>query len=248
MEVWIYSIWSIIIVSLISLIWVLTLTIKDEVLNNILIYMISLSAWALFWDAFIHLLPELIEENWFRIEISIGIIWWIILSFILEKIIHWRHCHHVTTKDHPHPLAIMNLFWDALHNFIDWLVIWASFLINIKVWIATTIAVILHEIPQEIWDFWVLIHAWFSKKKALYMNFITSLTSILWLIIALLLSNYVDNINNILIPITIWAFIYIAWSDLIPEMHRNTRTSYAFLQILTFIVWVCLMYTLLLLE
>ncbi len=141
-KIWFYAISGSFITSLISLIWVFTLSMKTKFLQKILIYMISLSAWALLWDAFIHLLPEIVKESWFWINVSLWIIWWIIISFILEKIIHWRHCHHPTTKDHPHPLAIMNLFWDALHNFLDWLIIGWAFLIDTRVWVATVIAVI----------------------------------------------------------------------------------------------------------
>lgn len=247
-NIYLYSFLSVIIVSLISLIWIFTLSFKEEFLKKILIYMISLSAWALIWDAFIHLLPSIIKENWFWLDISLWIIWWILISLILEKVVHWRHCHHPTSKNHPHPLAIMNLFWDALHNFLDGLVIWWAFLIDVNAWIATTIAIILHEVPQEIWDFWVLIHAWFSIKKALFINFIISITSILGVIIALVLNNFVDNLNNILIPITTWVFIYIAWSDLIPEMHKKTEMRSSILQIITFTIGVWLMLLMLLLE
>ncbi len=244
--VWIYSIVSVLIVSVISFLWVFSLSVKIEFLKKILIYMISLSAWALLWDSFIHLLPEIVEESWFWINVSLWIIWWIVISFILEKVIHWRHCHHPTTKDHPHPVAAMNLFWDALHNFIDWLVIWAAFLIDIRAWIATTFAVILHEIPQEIWDFWVLIHAWYSVKKALLFNFLISLTAIFWVVVALLLNDIVEDMNSILIPITVWAFIYIASADLIPELHKKSDVKSSILQLIFFLVWVLFMYGLLL--
>ena len=246
--IWIYSLSSVIIVSIISLLWVFSLSIKIDFLKKILIYMISLSAWALLWDTFLHLLPQIVEENWFWTNVSLWIIWWIIISFILEKVIHWRHCHHPTTNDHPHPIATMNLFWDALHNFIDGLVIWAAFLIDVKVWVATTIAVILHEIPQEIWDFWVLIHAWYSVKKALLFNFFISLTAILWVVVALVWNKYIENMNSILIPITAWAFIYIASADLIPELHKKSEVKSSILQLLVFMIWVWLMYGLVLFE
>lgn len=247
-KIWLYAILGSLITSLISLIWVFTLSLRASFLKKILIYMISLSAWALLWDAFIHLLPELVEESWFWLNISLWIIWWIVISFILEKLIHWRHCHHPTTKDHPHPLAIMNLFWEALHNFLDWLIIGWAFLIDIQAWIATVIAVILHEIPQEIWDFWVLIHAWLTIKKALILNFIVSLTALLWVIVALILNNYVENINSFLIPITTWAFIYIASTDLIPELHKETNIINSTIQLAIFLLWVWVMMMLLIIE
>ena len=244
----IYAILATLITSLISLIGVITLSIRIDLLKKILIYMISLSAWALLWDVFIHLLPELIEKHWFWINISLWIIWWIIISFILEKVIHWRHCHHPTTDEHPHSLAIMNLFWDALHNYLDWLIIWWAFLIDVHVWIATTIAVILHEIPQEIWDFGILVHAWYSINKALFFNFLISLTALLGVITALALNSIVENLYEILIPITVWVFIYIASADLIPEMHKKSDIKSSILQLIVFMLWVWAMMMLLLLE
>lgn len=243
-----YSIISVLVISLVSLIWILTLWIKVEKLKKILIYLVSFSAWWLLWDAFIHLLPELVEENWFTIWTSLFILSWILFWLITEKIIHRNHCHMPITKDHIHPFAYMNLIWDIVHNFIDWLIIWASYLISIPVWIATTIAVLLHEIPQEIWDFGVLIHWWFSRKKALLVNFLTALTAILWVVIALSLSNYSEGLTKFLVPFAAWSFIYIAWSDLIPELHKESKFKQSLLQIIFFLLWIWLMSLLLLLE
>lgn len=240
-EIWIYALWSAFITSLISFIGVFTLSFKTEFLKRILVYMISLSAGALLWDVFIHLLPELTNEIWFNIGTSLGIIAWIMFSFILEKILHWRHCHHPTTSNHPHPVALMNLVWDSMHNFLDWLMIWGSFLISIPIWISTVIAIILHEIPQEIWDFWVLVHAWYSIKKALFLNFIVSLATFGGIITILLLWNIVSDLNNYLVPITSWTFIYIASSDLIPEMHKNKEIQGSIIQIMVFLLWVVAM-------
>ena len=152
------------------------------------------------------------------------------------------------TKTHVHPFAYMNLIGDALHNFIDGLIIAASYLIDIPVGIATTIAVILHEIPQEIGDFGVLVYAGFSKKKAVLMNFITALTSVLGVIFALVLSNFVENIEGYLIALAIGGFLYIAGSDLIPELHKETKVSISLIQMLSFILGVLIMMSLLLLE
>ena len=126
--------------------------------------------------AFLHMLPEVVEkEGSFKLVISLSIIGGILLSFFLEKVIHWRHCHMPITAKHVHHVGIMSLVGDALHNFIDGVIIGASYLISIPAGIATTIAVIFHEIPQEIADFGVLIHSGFTKKKALLFNFLTSL-------------------------------------------------------------------------
>lgn len=242
-----YAIIATIIVSIISLIWILFLWINQKFLKKILIYLVSFSTGALFWDVFIHLLPEFYESNWDNIFWNIYILFWIIAFFIIEKIFHWRHCHEEWCNEHKH-LAKINLIWDFFHNFIDWLIIWWAFLIDFKVWVATTIAILLHEIPQEIWDFWILLHSWLSFKKAIFYNFLVSLTSIFWVILAFILNSKIDNITNILIPFAAWSFIYIAWSDLIPELHKHKNIRVSILQLISIIAWIWIMCSLLILE
>ena len=246
--VWIYGLGSVILVSGISLIGVLTLWLTQNFIKRIVLLLVSLSAWALLGDAFIHLLPELIRNGDFNITASLIILWGITFGFIMEKILHWRHCHLPTTAAHPHPVAIMNLVGDSVHNLIDWLIIGASYLISIEVGIATTIAVILHEIPQEIGDFGVLVHGWFSSKKALLFNFYTALAAIVWLIIALVLSQHIQWVHGILIPLAIGMFIYIAGSDLIPEMHKETATKQSLLQLVFFLLGIWCMLLVLIIE
>ena len=209
-NVWIYSLVSVLIVSLISFVGVLTLSIKADKLKKILLYMVSFSAGALFGDAFIHLLPEVIGEFGFGVNISIYVLLGIGFSFVIEKFVQWRHCHIPTSKQHIHPFAMMNLFGDGVHNFIDGVIIGASYLASIQVGIATTIAVILHELPQEIGDFGVLLHGGFSKGKALFFNFITALTAIFGAVVALVIGSFVENITIFLVPFAAGTFIYIA--------------------------------------
>src|SRR3989344_1270030 len=179
-----YALVSVFIVSAVSLIGVITLSLNIEILKKVILYFVSFSVGALLGDVFIHLLPEIVEENGFGLNISMYILLGILVSFVMEKIIHWRHCHHPTAKKHPHPFAVMNLIGDFVHNFIDGLIIGASYIISIPVGIATTIAVVLHEIPQEIGDFGILIHGGFSKGKALFLNFVTALSSVLGAVIS----------------------------------------------------------------
>ncbi|MFA5175842.1 MAG: ZIP family metal transporter [Candidatus Nanoarchaeia archaeon] len=245
--IWLYSLVSVLIISLISLIGIFSLKIKIEKLKQILIYFISFSAGALLGDAFIHLIPSLFKESSAIIS-ALTILLGIILFFILEKVIHWRHCHMPITKEHVHPLAYMNLVGDALHNFIDGLIIAGSYLINIQVGIATTLAVILHEIPQEIGDFGVLLHAGLKRTKALFLNFVTGLTAVLGTIIALVLTNYISNLQFYITGIAIGGFIYIAGSDLIPEMHKEVKLEKSILQLVFLILGILVMLSLLLLE
>ena len=247
-QIWIYTLGSVLAVSLASFVGIATLSLKADTLKKVLIYFISLSAGTLLGDAFIHLLPEIVEENGFTLSVSLYLILGIVGSFMIEKVIHWRHCHHPTTEDHPHPFAWMNLFGDAVHNFLDGLVIAGAYMVSIPVGVATTFAVLLHEIPQEIGDFGVLIHGGFSKKKALFLNFLVSLTAILGAILSLILGQYIESFHVFIVPFAAGGFIYIAAADLIPELHKEVKISKSILQLLWFIIGVAMMVMLITLE
>jgi len=249
MNIWFYSLISVFIVSLISFSGALTLAIKKEKLKNFLIYFVSFSAGALLGDVFIHLLPEAVEEYNQSISlIFIFVLVGILTSFVLEKIIFWRHCHLPITKNHIHTFAWMNLWGDFFHNFIDGLTIAASYLLNIQAGIATTLAVIFHEIPQEIGDLGVLLHGGFKIKKALFINFLTALSAVFGTIVGLFLNTKIDHLTLFLVPFAAGNFIYIASSDLIPELHKETKIKKGLIQIITFILGVGVMYGLLLLD
>ncbi len=242
-----YGIFSTLIISLLSLIGIVFIWIKKEKLKKIIIYLVSFSAWALLWDVFLHLLPEIVETG-FWIKTSLYILGGIVFGLITEKIIHRNHCHMPITKNHIHHFAIMNLIGDFVHNIIDWLIIWASYLVSIPVGISTTIAILFHEIPQEIGDFWVLIHWWFNKKKALIINMLTGLSALVGVIIALIISTHITNITSFFIPFAAGSFIYIAWADLIPELHKENKIWQSWIQILSFLLGIAIMSLLLVWE
>lgn len=248
LNIWIYVLVSVLIVSLISLIGALTLSIKKERLKKGLIYLVSVAAGTLFGGALLHLLPEVIEERGFGIEISFLVLGGIALFFVLEKVIHWHHSHLPMGGEHVHPFSIMILIGDALHNFLDGLIIAASYLINIPAGIATTVAVALHEIPQEISDFGVLLHGGFSVSKALLFNFVSALFAFIGAVVALTLSNYVEGIGFFITAIAIGAFIYIAGSDLIPELHKHPNFKTSIIQLIAFIAGILIMASLLFFE
>ncbi len=245
---WTYSLVSVFIVSLISLVGVFFLGIKRERLDKILIFLVSLSAGTLLGDAFIHLIPESFENFEETIFPSAYILSGIILFFILEKIIHWRHCHEVACEKHPHPFSYIILAGDSIHNFIDGLIIAASFLISVPIGIATTIAVIFHEIPQEIGDYGSLIYGGFSKAKALFFNFLTALFAVFGALLVLIINTDMVGIAKILVPFAAGGFIYIASVDLIPELkkHENIRQSLG--QIGFFILGILIMFGLIFME
>jgi zinc and cadmium transporter len=221
------------IVSLISLIGIFILTIKDELLQKILFGLIGFSAGALIGGAFLHLLPEALEKT-NSTAVFYYLILGIVLFFLLERYLHWRHCHKEGKCD-VHAFTYLNLIGDGFHNFIDGMVIAVSFVTSLKLGVVTTLAVILHEIPQELGDFGVLVYGGFTKEKALLYNFISALTAVLGAIVAFFISDIVAGFANFILPLTAGGFIYIATSDLIPEIHKESdlrRSTSAFLAFL----------------
>jgi len=205
-------------ISLISFVGILAFAIKEKLLNKILLFLVALSAGALMGGAFLHLIPESVEKSGTDI-IFIYVLVGFVLFFFVEKILHWRHCHK--GKCPIHTFAYMNLFGDAVHNFIDGLIIAASFVANTHLGIVTTLAVALHEIPQEIGDFGVLVYAGIKKMKAIFLNFLIALTAILGGIVGYFLSAYIESSIIFLLPFAAGGFIYIAASDLIPEIRKG---------------------------
>lgn len=248
--IWLYSLASVIVVSLISLIGVIVFYLIKDSSKNVILYFVSFSAGGLFADSFIHLIPEAIEKSGSNTHAtSLSIIFGIIVPFILERFLQWRHCHIPTSMDHPHSFAYMNLFGDAVHNFIDGLVIGGSYFANIPLGVATTLAVIFHEIPQEIGDFGVLLYGGLSKKKAVFLNFSTALTSIFGAVLALTMGSIIHDFNPLLISFAAGNFIYIAGSDLIPEIRKDEPESVkSILQLAAFVAGVLILLSLTFLE
>jgi len=247
--VWLYSLVSVILVSLLSLVGILTFSLKEENLKKIVLYLVSFSAGGLFGHAFIHMIPEAVEEKGFGLQVSLYILIGIIASFIIEKFLQWRHCHIPTSEEHPHSFAYMNLFGDAVHNFIDGLIIGGSYLASIPLGIATTLAVVFHEIPQEIGDFGVLIYGGFNKSRAIFFNFSTALTAILGAIVALSAGLLIQDFIPFLIPFAAGNFIYIAGSDLIPELRKEEPILLkSALQLTAFVLGVLILFSLVFLD
>lgn len=244
-----YTLLSVALISLISLIGVFTLSLNEKFLKKVLLYLVSFSAGALFGDTFIHLLPEIMEQSKFTLHISLVILLGIVFSFVIEKILQWRHCHIPTSKEHAHSFAYMNLLGDSVHNFIDGLIIGGSYVANIQVGIATTFAVILHEVPQEIGDFGVLLHGGLNRTKAILLNFLTSLFAITGAIIALSVGLSSQNFTLFILPFAVGNFIYIAGSDLIPELHKEEpELIKSILQLATFILGIIVILSIMLLA
>ena len=219
--IWIYSLISVFIVSAISLIGVFTIFFKRESVEKTLILLVGFSAGALLGDTFIHILPELIKENYFGLGMSLIILSGIFLFFILEKFIIWHHCHNLEEDEKCSPVGYMILFGDGIHNFIDGMIIAGAFLANVPLGIITALAVIFHEIPQEIGNFGILLHAGFSKGKALFFNFLSALSAVLGAVLVLAIGTAIESLSSYLLALTAGVFIYIACTDLIPELHKK---------------------------
>ena len=218
------------IVSIISLIGIFSLALNEKLLKNILFLLVGFAAGALIGGAFLHLIPGAMEGLDSQ-RIFLYLILGFVLFFVLEKYFYWRHCHKGICDIHT--FTYMNLFGDGLHNFMDGIIIAAAFNSSIKLGIITTLAVIFHEIPQELGDFGVLVYGGFKKSKALFYNFLCALTAIVGALVGYALINIMENITPILMSITAGGFIYIAASDLIPELRKDSgqvkRSNFALL-------------------
>jgi len=228
-------------VSLISLVGIFTLAIKGNLLHKILFCLIGFSAGALIGGAFLHILPECLENNNSNAVFSYLILG-IIIFFLMERYLHWRHCHEEGDCK-IHAFTYLNLVGDGFHNFIDGMVIAASFMVSLKLGMVTTLAIILHEIPQELGDFAVLVYGGFTRRKALLFNFASALMAVFGAVTGYFVTDLVKNFTSFILPLTAGGFIYIATSDLIPELHKENdlkRATAAFLAFLLGIIFMAL--------
>ena len=232
---------STLLVSAISLVGIFFVTMKEQVFKKALLLLVSFASGSLLGAAFLHLIPEsLFPESLssYNETAVIAILVGILVFFLLEKYL-WRHCHE---RECPiHTFAYLNLFGDGVHNFIDGVVIAASFLASIPLGIATTLAVITHEIPQEIGDFGILVYGGLSKGKALSFNFISAFIAIVGALLMYFFSSFFPNLT-LLLAFAAGGFIYVATTDLIPELHKETKTAKSAAQFLLLLLGIALMW------
>src|SRR5688572_7104476 len=156
---WLPTILAVVVVSVISLGGALVLAVNRTQLERGLTVLIPFAAGALLGDAFLHILPEVVEEQGgFVASTSFAVLAGVLVFFALEKVLHWHHAHF-PSEEVVHPVAVTNLVGDGLHNFVDGAIVAGSFLVSPGLGVATTIAVALHEIPQELGDFGILLHS-----------------------------------------------------------------------------------------
>ena len=239
-----YILVSVLLVSLVSFVGVITLYLRPKLLDKILFALVSFAAGALIGAAFLDLLPESLEKN--GEAIFFYALLGIIVFYIIETFLYWYHCHYGHHHHHKHhrvqPFTWLNLFGDGVHNFVDGMIVAAAYLANIPLGIATTFAVVLHEIPQELGDFGILIFGGLSRGKALFFNFISALTAVLGALFVYFFSAYIGNLSGFLVPFAAGGFIYIASADLLPELHKERNINRAFVQLFFFLLGVAILW------
>lgn len=244
--IWAQVIVAVLTVSAISLVGVVTLGLKEKFIKSILFYLISFSAGALLGDVFLHLLPEMSEIG-FGVREGIYFLLGLIFFFVLERFILWQHTHG-EHDEKVHSSVYLSMIGDSLHNFIDGIIIAASFLVDYRLGLATTFAVILHEIPQEIGQYAVLLHGGWSKSKALLYNFLSALAAVAGAIIVLAFTSSLTEPPASLLAFAGASFVYVALSDLVPQLHKEQSKVKSLFQFIWFLLGAGIMGLLLLVE
>lgn len=229
---WLFALLSVLAISLISLIGVVALVLGRRQVQPLVPALVSLAVGAMLGDAFIHLLPEAFERTRASLATSLSCLAGILAFFALEKFLLWRHDHAVEHLHAIHPVGYINLVADGLHNFIDGILVGASYLVSVPIGLGTTLAVCLHEIPQEIGDFGVLMHAGFTRAQAVWLNFLTGVLAIGGAALSLALGAWLADFSNVALPLTAGGFIYIAGADLVPELHQARQPAQTAIQLL----------------
>jgi zinc and cadmium transporter len=249
---------SVIAVSLVSLVGVVTFSIDEARVRKLATFFVSFAVGALLGDAFIHLIPESFEGEIKVGETSLGpsllILGGMMVFFVVEKLL--RHQHGVLHEHyHGHrelrrpELAAINILGDAIHNFIDGVVIGASYLVSPTLGLSTTIAVLLHEIPQEFADFGILIHSGLSVRKAVLLNLASASVAILGTTLSVLAGAIAqETITTLLVPLTAGGFVYLAAADLIPELQHERGLHALVVQTLLIALGIAIMGLLIFIE
>lgn len=235
----IYPIISVVIVSLSSLIAAIPLLLKKKISDKTLLFLLSVSVGVLLSSVFMNFLPEAVSHK-YTLGLSFNILLGFLVMFVIEKFVHFHHSKKCANENcghgHAYNLAPINLIGDGIHNFIDGLVIAGSYAVNISLGITATISILFHEIPQEIADFGVLLYAGMSKKRALLFNFLSAATAILGTFVGIFLAGRLDSFNQFIIPFAAGNFIYIAASNLVPQLHRQCKLRDTFLHVFAILI------------
>ncbi|MEM4255391.1 MAG: ZIP family metal transporter [Candidatus Norongarragalinales archaeon] len=200
---------------------------------------VSFAAGTMLAVVFLDLLPESLEAGGTLEYALLGVV----LFFVLEKILFWHH-HH--SKTHRHPFTTLNLIGDAIHNFLDGTIIAAAFIQDSMLGFTTTIAVAAHEIPQEFGDYTILLYGGMTQKKALLFNLLSAFAAVVGALVVFYFSSVVPNLSSVLLPLSAGGLIYIACTDLIPELKKETALNKSVIEFASFLfgvvsIWIIIL-------
>ncbi|PIQ73878.1 ZIP zinc transporter [Candidatus Roizmanbacteria bacterium CG11_big_fil_rev_8_21_14_0_20_36_8] len=204
---------------------------------------VSFAAGVLIAAAFIQILPEAFHTTDDQDTLLFATLCGLVIGFLMERSLLWYHHHHENTHN-LHPTALLVLFGDGVHNFIDGIAIAATTLINPALGLTTTIAIAAHEIPQEFADYMILRNKGMSKNKALFLNFISALTAVVGGILGYFLLQQVESMIPLALGVTAGLFIYIGAADLIPELHEESDKNNAIQQTVPLLLGILIIFLL----
>lgn len=205
------------------------LLLAGEGRRRLLPFLISFAVGTLLGAAFLGMLPRALEGGNHR-EVLAAALFGLVLFFLLEKWVLWRHCHQADCDLHSSAGPLI-LAGDAFHNFVDGFAIAAAFLISIPLGVSTSLAVIAHEIPQELGDFAILLESGYARKRAFVLNLASSATTLPGAIMAYYALSSVASIIPYVLAVSAASFIYIAVADLIPNLHRRSTVRFDLRQV-----------------
>jgi zinc and cadmium transporter len=233
-----WSIAAAAVVSIVSLTGAFVLWCQPATLQRAVPLLVSLAVGVLLGDAFLHLIPDATEKLGSLSTTCLFVLVGLLLFFVIEKVVRWRHQHTIPdiNQNDRHavnikPMAKMNLIGDAVHNFTDGVLIAGSFVADPWLGLTTTLAIVVHEIPQEIGDVGALIHGGYAPRRAIFLNFLCSLTVIAGVIATLIVGHWAHWLLPYLLPIAAGGFIYIAVADFIPSLHEENSARIGSLQV-----------------
>lgn len=241
MLIWIIG--AVLLVSLASLIGVVFFFLQEKLVDKMIPWLVAFAAGTLLAAALFDLIPESLAE------LSNGTFVWVLVGILLflmfEQVLHWHHEHRRDCDEcdsKPKVVGYSVLLGDGLHNFLDGVLIASAFMVNINVGIATTVAVLFHEIPQELGDYGVLLHSGFTKTKALYFNFLSALMSVVGALVAYFALQNVQQALPYVVAVGAGGFLYIALTDLFAELKGGKNIVLRFSQLLVLIFGVIIIY------
>lgn len=217
--------------SVIALVGSTTLLLSRETLRRALLPLVAFAAGSLLGGAFFHMLPSALAEMGDATVVFTWLVGGFLVFFAIEQFLHWHHCHRDVAECRE-PLTYLILIGDGLHNFMGGLAVASAFLVDVRLGVTTWVAAAAHEVPQELGDFAVLVHGGWEARRALLFNLLSGLAFLVGSLVAYGASRQLDV--DFLLPLAAGNFIYIAASDLVPEVNRNDSIRHNLLHLAAF--------------